>query len=250
MSRRTLIAAVLVVLAVIAGAAVYRTSAGTTDGTAGPSTTTGTTVPGRIHARSTGTGVAADGITPIGWPSTCDGAIQAATTVEIASVDTVGTTDYGTPNAKLGTARPGLDDTLARIFTGNDANIARRKVGAHPEDFPGGVAHPEWGGYRLVSCTAGQVAVVDVFSCGVLNYWPATSTDPPGAACGTTRWTMVWGGTPTDWRAAAVAEQVTGTPRYPGVKVFSTPMPITAETRRAALAKAGPQWQEYADAPQ
>ncbi len=244
------VAVIVVALAVLIVGIVVATRDRTTPAAVSGQTPapTSTSLTGGITPGQGASGLAPDGITPIGWPSTCDGAVGAATAAVVAFTDPVGTPGWGTPAAKRGTPRAGLTETIARLTTGTHPSLEKAATGAYPQDWPGEIEHPEWGGYRLASCTAGSVAVVDVFSCATVTEVPAGTTGW-GSDCYAQELTMRWGGTPTDWRVAQW--ETTLPPPRPmfGGPLYTNPNPPTAVQRRAALAAGVPGWQEYANAP-
>lgn len=244
------VAVIVVALAVLIVGIVVATRDRTTPAAVSGQTTapTSTSLTGGITPGQGASGLAPDGITPIGWPSTCDGAVGAATAAVVAFTDPVGTPGWGTPAAKRGTARAGLTETIARLTTGTHPSLEKVANWASPQDFVGEIEHPEWGGYRLTSCTAGSVAIVDVFSCATATETPPTVTGV-GSACGVDRLAMRWVGTPSDWRVAQLEYNLPGPQPGFGGPWFTDPSPPTAAQRQTALAAGGPGWQEYANAP-
>lgn len=259
---------------VIAGAVVAATIVGagtwwalgrddTADATPAATITVAPSTPVGIVAGSGGTAKAADEITPIGYENTCTGAVQAATNYHVALTDPVGAPNFyetafdlpGEPTP--GKARAGLDETLAYILAGDvlageDPTSPLLADLARPRPWPGMVAHPEWGAYRLAACGAVRSAV-DVFSCEVVaspehaKYLGKDNT----ASCTTSRYTMHWTGNPADWRIESVLGQDDLLGRgvdYPEVGL-NEPNPVPAERRHEQLSGLEPGWMEYANAP-
>ena len=244
------VAVIVVALAVLIVGIVVATRDRTPPAAVSGQTTapTSTSLTGGITPGQGASGLAPDGITPIGWTSTCDGAVAAATAAVVAFTDPVGTPGWGTPAAKRGTARTGLTETIARLTTGTHPSLVPAAANAYPQDFVGVTAHPEWGGYRVASCTAGSVAVVDVFSCATVTETPPAVTGV-GSNCYPRELTMRWVGAPSDWRVAQWETTLRGAQPGFGGPTFTDPNPPTAAQRRTALAAGGPGWQEYANAP-
>lgn len=213
-----------------------------------------------IVSRPKGSDLAADGITPIGWPNTCVGAVMAATAIDTAVSDPVGMNPDAAKEGKVvfdQPAREGLEETLDRILIDGDPSIASIREIAYPTGANMGViTHPEWGGYKIVSCEPGRKAVVQLYRCEVAKdpRWYVEGTDL-GSICGRREWLMSWGGDPQDWRVQQVLINPPGVDPAavlyaPGQNVMTLPNPMPAADRKRALASAGPGWMEYADAPQ
>lgn len=238
------------VVAVAIGAGVL-IGQGRSDGHATPPPSTPSSAPpstapstGGLMAGAGGTRKAADGKTPIGFASSCDGAAQAAAAYTVALTDEIGYARPGVAGAK----RPGLKATLDYIFaTGGapDASVTeQRTILLGPNSvLPGLTAHPEWGGYRIADCVPKFTATIDLFSC--LTGYPDSDG---GSICDTTPWELVWYA--NDWHVARLP--VTAVDPDP-TSVFpdstKAPNPLSAASRRQAIAAGGPGWTEWANAP-
>ncbi|MDE9364013.1 hypothetical protein PZ938_00190 [Luteipulveratus sp. YIM 133132] len=198
-----------------------------------------------VAAGGGGTMKADDGITPIGFPATCTGAVGAATAAVVALQNPVPAVK-GVP----GKPRRGLQRTLDYLLQTRSPEATDLGGNAWPSDSVGSVEDPKQGGYRIVSCTPGQAAVVAVFSCGKI-----VGSDPqaPGidgtVLCLTGGYQMRYGGTPADWRVYADADaDVLPLDAYPEGK-GGVEGPLTKSQRRAILSRL-PGWREYTNAPQ
>lgn len=243
------------IIAAVALVAVVLSLAGGSPDAAPAPTTTVTTTPGtdgiRVASGTGGKQKAPDGITPVGYESTCAGAVQAAANYDTALTDPTGTTGYNTPTAKTGAARPGLDATLNRILSGSHPSIIEAEEGARPSTlFPGQETHPEWGGFKVVRCTPSSLAVIDLFSCSVIpNRVEAERFGVAGLAmCVPARYQLRWGGAPFDWRLHAREGSNVIDPQ-PFNSPDGEPVPITAKRRAEILKPGGTGWTEFTNAP-
>ncbi|MFI5736175.1 hypothetical protein ACIA49_39035 [Kribbella sp. NPDC051587] len=243
------IAAAAIAVAVVAGAVAAGAAIGigrNDNKSSPPPTPSPTTTPttGGLVAGSGGSGKAADGKTPIRFPSTCDGAAQAAAAYSISLTDETG---YAKPGV-AGTKRPGLKATLDYIFnTGGqlDPTAAEHKETAliPNQTLPGLTAHPEWGGYKVVNCVTKFSSTINLFSC--LTGYPDSDG---GALCTSTVWELVWNG--DDWHVARIpATAVAPDPAASLPDALKAPNPLPAAVRRQALAAGGAGWTEWANAP-
>lgn len=111
------------------------------------------------------------------------------------------------------------------------------------------VVHPEWGGFRLVSCQPGQAATVDIWSC-LVTHLPEQVNLPP-RICSTTSYDLVW--LAGDWKESAQFLADPDTPRADHAATTDTFTAHTATTltraQRATVIGINPGWQEYTDAP-
>ncbi len=177
-----------------------------------------------------GSRLAVDGKTPVGYPHTCQGAVAAAT-------------NYVSSAARLAWVRPTGDKLLDQISDADTQRInfyrkgQRTALNAGVEIEP----HPEWGGFRLVACDSYNATVV---------IWPCEVQRLDGEAqrsCVGVGTNVAW--VLGDWKLRSY--EVPAEPPTPEITPDPAPGddPLTAAQRRRALAAAGPDWQEYANAP-
>lgn len=257
MNRRTLVvlAAMAAVVAVAGGAFLLGRTSG--EQTAPPvASSTSTPATGGVLSVTPGQGatdLAPDGVTPIGYPDTCVGAVAAAANIG-PLFDVWGVVEGVEPER--------WRESVERVFvpgSKDGAELAQLAAAAatDPEteraarDDLAVFSHPEWGGFRLVSCTPGESAMVELLDCGV-SIVEATS-----AYCDVGRYEMSWTGSPADWRFEdSPADEERQLP--PTVKAIEER--ISAESdqlgpngpspaqRRAWLSELGSGWQEFANA--
>ena len=248
-------AAAIVTVGALVGAGLWFTRDSDDQPAAAPSSTTSSSpalASGKypvtsegVVAGGGGTMKADDGVTPIGFPASCTGAVGAATAATVALQNPVPGT-----NGKPGTPRKGLQRTLDYLLQTKSPEATDLGQNAFPTDGLGMIQDPKQGGYRIVSCTPGQAAVVAIFSCGKI-----VGSDPsaPGingtVLCLTDGYEMRYGGTPADWRVYAKAwTDVLPLEQHPegnsGAKG-----PLTKAQRQSILSRM-PGWREYANAPQ
>jgi hypothetical protein len=243
------VAIAVAVVAAAIGAGVAIGAARSDDDKAAPvnspsAPVSGTPSAGGLVAGGGGARKAADKKTPIGFATSCDGAAQAAAAYSVGLTDEVGYTRPGVAGAK----RSGLKATVDYIFTTGgtpDESVTElRTVLMTPnETLPGLVAHPEWGGYKVVDCVPKFSATINLFSC--LTGYPDSDG---GSICDTTIWELTWYA--GDWHVTRLpATTVTPDPTSVFPDSVKAPNPLTAATRRAALAAGGAGWTEWANAP-
>lgn len=188
---------------------------------------------------------AADGVTPIGWPSTCAGAINAAATSIVALQNPTPGLDLGTPKARPAPARPGLKETIDYLLQG-DPQKERHSELAWPSAGYGVATDVTSGGYRVVECTPGESATIAVLSCSTfVGYDPSDPELAGKSLCLDGTVTVRWGGSPADWRRA---ESGLDTEKGPLDGQPAIGGPLTPSQRRAILSRQ-PGWKEWANAP-
>jgi hypothetical protein len=235
-----------VVVALLAGAATYaatRTNTNPAPAATTPSSATTSTAPGAaggytIKAGAGGTAKAVDGRTPIGYASTCQGAVEAATNYYTAIAEGL-FQDRLTMDgfaALTGQLNAGLDATtvsgLGKEFAGIRADSkAKNRPSFNPS------YHPEWGMFRVQSCVTDSTAVVEVAGFFDMN---GLSLEAPKVV------TVSW--SKGDWRLASI-EVATNNPAGDAIAP-DAPAPLPADQRRAMIAQAGTGWTEYTNAPQ
>lgn len=189
--RGMLIAAAVAVLVIVAVLSAW--IATTVTKTPSAPTTQDTVVTG-VAAGSGGSGRAVDGITKIGYPSSCTGAVQAAS-------------DYETT---LDVYKPASDQAFIKVinqvFASPVATTPFLKNSAE-WNAKGYLREPQqtWGGaYKLESCTPAQSASVVVYSC-YIGYSTLNKTPESGYTdCDPIRATLSWAG--NDWKLNSLGE--------------------------------------------
>lgn len=188
---------------------------------------------------------AADGVTPIGWPSTCAGAINAAATSIVALQNPTPGLDLGTPKARPAPARPGLKETIDYLLQG-DPEVGQHSELAWPTADYGVATDVTSGGYRVVDCTPGTSATIMILSCST---FVGSNPADPGLAgksvCGSEPVNVRWGGSPADWRRT---EDPVNVEKGPMAGYKAVGGPLTPSQRRAILSRQ-PGWKEWANAP-
>jgi hypothetical protein len=218
-----------------------------------------------VAAGDGGTALAADGVTPVGYDPSCQGAVQAATNYNTLVVEGRITERWTTESFQAV-----LDQIVG--FGGDDPYGLRAQfVGEREElrslvgDMTGtpaspalGFAHPERGGYLVRSCSAEGQAVIDI-----VLYWDeppgglmttfTTMTEPDGREVSTIgpgvyRVSVAWFN--GDWRLVEWEElELSGSPvpddEY-GAPSRTNP---SAQYRRAWMSASDEPWTEYTNAP-
>jgi len=248
------IAAVAVVAAVLfTGVVTHLVTGGDArpaPGAAKPSTAapTAASAPGtpvggyQVKAGAGGTATAVDGRTPIGYPGNCQGAVEAATNYYTALAEGL-FQDRLTPDgfaALLAQINAGLDVDGANMGALKTQFATIRDEGkAKNIPFYNAQYHPEWGAFRVQSCTKTSTAVIDIAGFATDDAVPGHSGQSPQVI------SLSW--FKDDWRlvdAKDLATDVYGSdPAWPVA-------PLPAAQRKAMIARGGPGWTEYANAPQ
>jgi hypothetical protein len=235
-----------VVVALLAGAATYAATRSNTEPapTTPSAATTTSTAPGavdgyKITAGAGGTATAVDGHTPIGYAATCAGAVEAATNYYTAVGDGPFQERFTAAGfaALLDQLNAGLDDSPMSSLKQDFAKTrAEANEGSTP--FPNPQSYPEWGAFRVESCTKGSTAEIDVDGFFEDSIVPGKAqTDPRHV-------TVSWSG--GDWRLADIKDLANSpsdsVPGYPAA-------PVPASVREEMIAQGGPGWTEYTNAP-
>lgn len=188
---------------------------------------------------------AADGVTPIGWPSTCAGAVNSAATTLVALTNAEPGVDLGTAKARPAPARSGLRETVDYLLQGDPQKELHSEKAWPTADY-GVNKDITSGGYRVVDCTPGKTATVALFNCSTfVGSNPAEPEYAGKSVCGTDTYRLVWGGSPADWRVTEdPATRVPG-PEDSGPAIAA---PLTPDQRRAVLSRLEG-WKEWANAP-
>lgn len=188
---------------------------------------------------------ALDQLTPIGWPPTCAGAVNAAATTLVALTNAVPGVDLGTTKARPGQARSGLKETIDYLLQG-DPQKDKHSEYAWPTADYGVKTDITSGGYKVVDCTPGKTATVQLFNCST---WVGNNPDLPELAgksvCGTDTYRMQWGGDPLDWRVTEGPVTRLPAPEDQGPAISA---PLSQAQRRAVLSRLEG-WREWANAP-
>lgn len=222
----------------------------TTDPTAVPTTPTLTdpTAPEYVvEAGGGGTTTASvDGVTPMGYPQTCEGAIAAATNQWLAvSAQPEG---WWSPEGLARTSElvdyfaPGEIDDITWM---SDFKTAREEAAAvvneHGTYNWADMNDASLGAFHIVSCSS-SVAVVDIVY-GSLVSTPETSEF---TAYGSQRVTVGWLG---DWSLREAADIPSA--EDPATEVQPERLGgFSPEVRRALIEAGGPGWMEYSNAPE
>ncbi|MEU8244067.1 hypothetical protein AB0C07_37915 [Actinoplanes missouriensis] len=183
-----------------------------------------------VTAGQGGSGRAADGKTPIGYQHTCEGAVAAAT-------------NYVSSATRLEWVKPYGDKLLDQISDADTQSIEERRTGMRTILEGGGVleSHPEWGGFRVVACDQYD-ATVDVWECEVLR-----ANGQAQRSCAPIATAVAW--VNGDWKLRRYQVPAEEPAPEPTPDPVPGDAPLSAEQRRQALQAAGPEWQEYANAP-
>jgi hypothetical protein len=252
-NRRLLTAAAAVAIAVGIGAAVavgHRPDTSATGSAAGTTSLGGAGL--SVRPGEGAAALAANGFTPIAYPATCQGAVAA-----IASAEQVfpqlgavkGVTDeqwrqtiervYGQDNPTaayyLGIVRRAADDAaIQRVAKDRLADLDT-------------TTHPEWGGFRVVSCQPGKTATVELLAClrQVADRHTACYADARQAGwdAGPGDWVIQQHQAPGDVAPPVLRERIDDeTDALAG----SAP---PARVRGAWLTALGAGWQEFSNAP-
>lgn len=187
--RGMIIAAAVTVLVIVAVLSAWIATTLTKPNSA--PTTQDTVVTG-VAAGSGGSGRAVDGITKIGYPSSCTGAVQAASNYETT----------------LDVYKPASDQAFIKVinqvFATPEATTPFLKNSAE-RYAKGYLREPqqEWGGaYKLESCTPSQSASVVVYSC-YIGYSTLNKSPESGYTdCDPIRASLSWTG--NDWKLQAL----------------------------------------------
>jgi len=176
-----------------------------------------------------------------GFPSTCDGAVEAATSYLPVLRD---------PTYPL--AGPAGADLASKILDPSiDPNLRAVLTTPNGSPFPSTLTfHPGWGGFKILSCEAGKSATILI--------WSGVTFTPPVQGIG--RWyglydvELLYG---TDWKFTGAGGPGSTTSRADKLAEIefgnsfnsqaSGPAPSSEVAQ--ALKSASPGWQEYADAP-
>lgn len=204
----------------------------TATSTASSSGTPGTAVsqPLAVVAGKGGSRLAVDGLTPVGYPRSCAGAVAAAT-------------NYVSSAARLTWVGPRGDELLDQIADADSRRIEYYRQGQRGALGDGFVVepHPEWGGFRLVACDSTDATVI---------IWPC-ELERLGAkvqrSCVAVSTAVAW--VNGDWKLRRYEIPAEDEPMLTPDDPVLGADPLPAEQRRRALKAAGPDWQEYANAP-
>jgi hypothetical protein len=203
-----------------------------------------------VVAGAGGTDVAVDGLTPIGYDQDCSGAVSAATNYYVAVTEglyqdrhTVQSFSELLKEINGGldgwdTARTGPMDALVTEF-----ETIRAEAEQLGQEFPGLEEHPEWGAFRVEGCAEGASATV------VLGSFVEATFLAPGYSSSTgARVRVSW--FEGDWRLISVEDLGAGEHPAAGIVPVDAAAPLPASLRRAMITAGGPQWMEYANAPE
>lgn len=184
----------------------------------------------------------ADGETPVGYDSTCAGAVQAATnyTIWALSPQVQWRLDEETYNALIDEINGGLDGGIGPISewkaqTAENGFFTDKNEGLYAE------AHPEWSLFHVEDCVPEHQATIDV---GVGADRPAT---PDEAGMDGGRIYLSWDG--HDWRLVDIDADYYYELSEKHSIPFTTPKPTPQSWRDEAKEAFGPGWQEYTNAP-
>jgi hypothetical protein len=197
----------------------------------------------RVAAGAGGTAKAVDERTPIGYPSTCEGAVAAATNYSTAITEglyqnRLTATEF---SALLGQLNGGLDNgpgpmsDLATHFS----KIRTESKAAHIP-FADVQSHPEWGAFRVQNCSAGAMAKVDIAGWSKDGHAPGESVDYAWHI------SVLWSG--NDWRLVSATDLENSPTMAIPIRFRAAPLP--ALQRKVMIASGGPGWTEYTNAPQ
>ncbi|BCJ46188.1 hypothetical protein GCM10010168_51370 [Actinoplanes ianthinogenes] len=196
-------------------------------GSAAPSTTVEHFA---VTAGEGGSSLAADGKTQMGYEHTCAGAVAAATNYISSATRLEWVKSYG-------------DKLLDQISDADSQRIEYYRKGMRTALELKLImeSHPEWGGFRLVSCDS-YTATVNVWECEVMR-----GNGQAQGSCDTNATVVAW--VNGDWKLRRY--EWTDEPPIPASQdLVGGDTPLDAAQRRQALQAAGPDWQEYANAPQ
>lgn len=198
------------------------------------------------------TAVAANGFTPVAFPATCTGAVAAIASAE-QLLPVLGQVKGVTDEQWRLTIEQvhGKDTPTAKYYLGivrraaTDASIQRvTRDRLSQLDM---TTHPEWGGFRVVTCQPGRTATVELLTCSrhVADHL---------TACYAAARKAQWAGTPGDWviqdhqapgdvAPPALRERIDN-----GADALSGSAP-PARVRVGWLTALGSGWQEFTNAP-
>ena len=210
--------------------------------------TTATTAPTRgsgytVEAGAGGTRVAnADGKTPMGYPSTCEGAIAAATNyaavLEATDMSSATPEGVATYNALIDEISPG-----AIPGAGMWQDLAKEERAQYAELFADApllwTSMPEVGAFRVVSCTPERSAEIDVVMGGELHAPGSTEVEQWYLG---QRVQLTW---LNDWSP----RDISILPGDESIGLLVSPNIFTRSIRDSALTGDLAQWQEYSNVP-
>jgi hypothetical protein len=245
----------LVVVVLLAGAFSYAANRNTTGPTpaAATSSPTATTPPAtpapaapvggyQVKAGSGGTARAVDGRTPIGYASTCQGAVEAATNYYTALgeglyQDRLTADGFAGFLAQINAGLDVKDVTMSALKTQFDTIRTESKAKNIP--FYDAKYHPEWGAFRVQSCTQESTAEVDIAGFSTDDAVPGVSGRYAQKI------SLSW--FKNDWRLTDAKDLATDV--YDVNPPFAA-APLPAAERNAMIAQGGPGWTGYTNAPQ
>lgn len=197
----------------------------------------------QIEAGSGGSATAeADGETPVGYDSSCAGAVQAATNYLTWVIEPAvqWRVDEQTYDALVDEVNGNLDGGIGPI------SEMKQRVKENGFFEPGGeedhfrsTPHPEWGAFRVVECTDSSLATVEIMHGGTFNHTPDKAVFVSNTIY------LAWHD--GDWRLIDVTNDE-------GIDIdghlpTETPVDGVRQWRANFLEFAGPAWMEYTNAP-
>lgn len=206
-----------------------------------PSTSIGTGY--AVEAGGGGTRVAnADGKTPMGYPSTCEGAIAAATNyaavLEATDMSSATPEGVATYNALIDEISPG-----AIPGAGMWQDLAKEERAQYADLFADApllwTSMPEVGAFRVVSCTPERSAEIDVVMGGELHAPGSTEVEQWYLG---QRVQLTW---LNDWSP----RDISILPGDESIGLLVSPNIFTRSIRDSALTGDLAQWQEYSNVP-
>jgi hypothetical protein len=243
--KRWLLLAIVVVLgaAVGVGAALYVTRKDTPGGTpsigssanasAGATTAPVAQDPGglpvsKVVSAGPGSGKGADGVTPIGFPRTREGAVTAATNYVL----------FIRGSKRL--AGPGGPETFKQLLAPTNSLLAPDLVTAYTQlhaTYDKAEAHPEWAAFRVIADQTPQSVSVQIALWTAVQY----KTGERAVEWSTVNVVVTWSG--TDWQVGNTRPE-----DFPDTdldRLKGREKPLSAPEKAELF---GPGWEEYANA--
>lgn len=203
-----------------------------------------------VVAGEGGTAVAVDGLTPIGYDQDCTGAVSAATNYYVAVTEGLYQDRHTVESFSelLKEINGGLDgwDTARTGPMGalvTEFETIRAQAQETGQAFAGVEVHPEWGAFRAEGCAEGASATV-----AVAGFIEATALAPGYSSFYGARMRVSW--FEGDWRLISIEDLEPAESPAADVVPVDAAAPLPASLRQAMIATGGPQWMEYANAPE